>query len=226
MNANKSQKMMIFWLTVLFLTACSAPARMLASNPPTATPIAMPPTAIGTVATPTKAEEEAWQKVQCMDAQSLQAFLAAFPDGVKASDAELYLALYKRIDEIREKREKPSLVIPFEELGERWQDWKKRLPDRGGVGYFRNQASMGIFSLPGCQMISMDSYGMPITSTGDGSIAAFRTEGLKLEYLNSIFIQSAEGDIIHFGVIDEIGLVHLRGKGSVTMPDGEEIVLQ
>jgi hypothetical protein len=208
-------------ITVFLLAACGAPAGMLA----TATPILLPPSAVGAAATLTKAEEEAWQKVQCVDAQSLQAFLAAFPAGVEASDAKLYLALDRRIDEIRAKREKPSLVIPFEKLGERWQEWKKRQPDRGGVGYYLTQASMGIFTLPGCQMISMDAYGMPVTPTGDGSIAAFRTEGLKFEYLNSIVIQSAEGDIMHFGVIDGMGLVHLRGKGRVIMPDGEEIEL-
>jgi hypothetical protein len=71
----------------------------------------------------------------------LQAFLAAFPNGVKANDARLYLALSKRIDEIRSKREKSALVIPF-------------------------------------------------------------------------------------GVIDGMGLVHLRGKGKVIMPDGKGIELE
>ena len=227
MNTNKSpQTMMIFWLVVLLLMACVTPARILAPKPQTATPILMPPTAVGTEATPSKVEQEAWQKVQCLDTQSLQAFLTAFPDGVKAGDAKLYLALNTRIDEIRAKRETSSLVIPFEKLGDRWQEWKKRLPDKGGVGYFRTQSSMGIFSLPGCQSISMDAYGMPITPTGDGSIAGFETEGLKFEYLNSIVIQSAEGDTLHFGVIDGMGLVHLRGQGKVTMPDGTEIDLQ
>jgi hypothetical protein len=225
MNTNKLLQMMVLWLAVFLLAACGAQAGAPASGPTTATPILLPPTVSGPAATPAAAEEDAWQKVQCADAQSLQTFLAAFPAGAEAGDANLYLALNRRMDEIRTKREKPALIIPFEKLGERWQDWKQRLPDKGGIGYFVTQDSMGIFSLPGCQTISMDAYGMPMTPTGDGSIAAFRTGGSKFEYLNSIVIQSAEGDILHFGVIDDIGLVYLRGRGSVFMPDGTQIQL-
>ncbi len=220
-------------LILLFVVGCSAPAAApnpLAAAPTplpsTATPILVPPTLVGALATPAQAEADAWQKVQCLDTASLQVFLTAFPDGAKAGDAKLYLALVARLAEIKANRAKSSLVIPFDALGDRWQEWKKRLPERGGVGYFATASSAGIFMLPGCHGISMDARGMPITPTGDGSIAAFRTEGQKLQYLNSISMQSAAGDILHFGVIDGVGLVHLRGKGNVTMPDGKEVELQ
>ncbi len=213
----------LFLMVGMILSACGASGASPrgSSNP---TPIPLPPTP-STTQTASGTEEDAWQKIQCGDVQSLQDFVTAFPDGVYTANINLYISIYKRMDEIKAGSVKSALVIPFADLGDRWQDWMKRQPGKGGIGYFLTESSMGIFFIPGCRTISMDNYGSPVTSTGDGSIAAFRTDGLDLEFLNSILIQSAPGDILHFGVIDGMGLVYLRGSGKVTLPNGSVVNL-
>lgn len=213
-------------LAILSLTSCDTPVGGSETDGLKVTPILLPPTPAGTVPTLAKDEEEAWLALQCGDVKSLQDYLVSYPNSTNSQDIELYLALYKRIDEIKNGQFESALIIPFTDLGDKWEDWKIRLPEKGAVGYFRTAASMGIFYIPACRSISMDSYGMPVTPTGDGSIVGFRTDGLQLVYINSIVMQSAEGDILHFAVIDELGLVHLRGKGTVTFSDGTKIELQ
>lgn len=206
----------------MIMAGCGSSASLKGSPNPTSIPL--PPTPY-TTQTASAAEEDAWQKIQCGDVQSLQDFVTAFPDGVNAANVNLYISVYKRMEEIKSGSVKSPLVIPFTDLGDRWQDWEKRAPNKGGIGYYLNESSMGVFFIPGCRTVSMDGYGAPVTSTGDGSIAAFRTDGLDLEFLNSVVFQSAQGDILHFGVIDGMGLVYLRGSGKVTLPNGTAVNL-
>jgi hypothetical protein len=217
-----------FALIAIVLTACN-PARLLEPTataiPPTVTPIPMPPTPAGLSPTPTQAEKEAWQKVQCMDPASLQDFLAAYPAGGNAYEARLTLALYEKVRALQVGQAEPQFAIPFDQLGARWQAWKQIRPERGGAGYFRTEESLGILNVfPGCNTISFDGHGLPVTPTGDGSLVAFRTHSLKLEYLNGFSIESVGEEIVYFAVIDRVGLVHLYGRGKVTGPDGQETV--
>lgn len=174
-------------------------------------------------------EEKAWNEVNGMEPTSLKNFLEVFPDGKYVDEAKLYLSLHNKIDAIRSKREKPTFVIPFPKLGERWEEWKKRRPDKDAVGIFFRKTDLGvtmsISSLLGSGTISFDSYQTPITPTGDGSIVAFRTGGLKLVYIGSIIIECAGEEVMYFGVIHGVGLVHLHGKGKVIMPDSKEVQL-
>lgn len=170
------------------------------------------------------AEAQAWMNVEEMEAASLEQFLKEFPNGQHAGEAKLYLSLHNKMAAIRAKKQKPTFVIPFEKLGQRWEGWKQRRPEKSAVGVYRNSSTIGIFAALGCMTISMDWSSIPITPTGDGSILALKTYGLPFSYINNIVFQggSGEDDILYFGVVHGVGLVHLHGKGKVIMPDGRE----
>jgi len=172
------------------------------------------------------AEAQAWAKLEEMDAASLEQFLKEFPEGQHAGEAKLYLSLHNKMAAIRAKKAKPSFVIPFEKLGQRWEGWKQRRPEKSAVGVYCNGSTIGIFAALGCMTISMDWSSMPITPTGDGSVLAIKTYGVKFSYINSIVFQTAGGEEpMYFGVVHGVGLVHLHGKGKVIMPDGKEYQL-
>ncbi len=171
-------------------------------------------------------EEQAWQQVRRMEAASLANFLVQFSDGKFAPDARLYLSLHKKIEALRAKKEKPAFVIPFTALEPKWSEWKQSRPEKDAVGMYINGSTAGVFRSLGSGGISLDSEGMVAAPTGDGSILAFRTQGLKYEYASAITFQTSGGmEIIYFGVVHGVGLVHLHGAGKVTMPDGKEVVL-
>ena len=174
----------------------------------------------------TNTDEAVWKKVDQMDTKALEKFLADYPNGKNAKDAKFDLALHKKIENIRSGKEKSLLVIPFEKLGDRWKAWEKRSPEKGAVGIYRNKESAGIFAVMGRAMISSDYSGKIITPTGDGSILAIRTDGLDYRYIGDIVFQSEKDDTLYFGVIQGKGLMHLSGKGKVTMPDGKETILK
>ncbi len=171
-------------------------------------------------------EEHAWNEVQQMEAASLQSFLAAFPNGNYANEAKFYLSLHQKVAAIRSRKEKPVFVIPFALLGARWEGWQQRRPEKSAVGVYRSHSAIGIFPVLGCMTISMDWSAIPITPTGDGSILALKTYGLRFSYINNISFQSGsrEEDILHFGVVHAVGLVHVHGAGKVIMPDGKETI--
>ena len=175
-----------------------------------------------------------------------------------AKEKDVWSDLNKRIQLYRDKKEKPTFVIPFEKLGDRWKSWEK-FNKKGKLGYYAKKKStlievgllpmgsdkidvevgleygnwLGGWSLePGVQtytntsqfynlaLITMNTtteYVVPPhgrAPTGDGSIIAFKTDGLILLWLNFMKLISEEDSTLYFGVIKNLGgLVHLQGKG-------------
>jgi hypothetical protein len=215
-------------LTGLALSACGAfsvtvtptavpPTVTPTLPPPTVTPISIP-TPTGVIPALSDAETEAWRKVKCMDAESLREFLTAFPNGANSYDATLNLVLLEKTAAIKSGQEKAGFSIAFADLGERWQAWKQRRPEKGGVGYFIRGGVFGVLNVfPGCNIISFDEFGTPVAPTGDGSLIAFQTFGSELEYFESVVIESVAEETLYFAVVEGIGLVHLYGKGKVTV---------
>lgn len=204
-------------IIVLFLSGCSA---LQLSLKPTEVPTSTPKPSVKL--TPSAQEVEAWQKITCMDTQSLQAYVNAFPSGAYANDTQLIISLIQKIERIKNGRLKPGFTISFEQLGERWQSWKKSPAETGALGIYRDDRSMGVFTtVPGCSII-FDSVGIPALPTGDGSILAVRTAGNPLEYFKGIVMESYGDEVLYFAVIEGKGLVHIHGFGKVTMPDSSE----
>jgi hypothetical protein len=167
-------------------------------------------------------DKEAWDKLDQMDVAQLNGFLKNFPDSSYAKEAKFDLSLHQKIADLKSGKAKSALVIAFDKLGERWNYWCKAKPDRGAVGIFRDASSAGIFSAMGCATISTDYSGMIMAPTGDGSIIAIQTDGLKYGYIGDLVFESEKGGTLYFAVIKDKGLAHIHGKGKVTMPGGKE----
>lgn len=169
------------------------------------------------------AAKEAWNKVDEMDITQLNNFLKKFPRSSYTSQAKFDLSLHQKVADIKSGKARSALVIPFEKLGVRWKSWCSSNPKRGALGIFRNDSGAGIFRALGCATMSTDYSGMFMVPTGDGSILAIQTNGLKYSYIGNIVFESEKGGTLYFAVIKDKGLVHIYGKGKVTIP-GEKVI--
>jgi len=180
-------------------------------------------------------EKQAWAKVDSLSKPSLQAFLKDFPAGELAPQATLAVELQDRFAAIRSGKTKPQVLIPTATLGDRWKNWQQRKPDKSVAGYgaspsgalyvFYDRALSG-GATAGTDSISFDGGGAPSSPTGDGSIIAFQTNGIRYEYLKGVIITTAGNGTMYFGVWGGQGLVHLKGAGSIALPDGKKIDLK
>lgn len=171
-------------------------------------------------------EDLAWDQVDGMESAALDAFLKKFPNGKHAEKAQLFVSFHKRISALRNQQEQPGFVIPFSEFGERWESWESRRPERSALGIFSKKtdtgSTLGIFSpLGGPNTISFDEYGIPVVPTGDGSLVAVRTNGLRFEWVEPVAIETPGDEPLYFAVIRDSGLVYLHGAGTVYLSEGQ-----
>lgn len=180
-------------------------------------------------------EQQAWRHVDSLDRNSLETFVKQFPSGQLAAQANLAIELQDRLATLRSGKSQPQVLIPLGMLGDRWKNWQQRKPGKSVAGYSASPSgALGVFFDPaltggataGTDSISFDGGGVPASPTGDGSIIAFRTSGVQYEFLKGIVITTSPGVTVYFGVLADKGLVHLKGAGSVALPDGRKIVLK
>jgi hypothetical protein len=184
---------------------------------------------------PKSPEQRAWDEVDSLNKQSVQDFLKNFPDGEKAKQAKVALELQYKVISIKEGKSEGDVTISFAMLGKQWKAWQKRNSNKGALGYFVKQGdkskSLGWFP-PGPlsggktgakKTFPFDERGLLISPTGDGSIIAFRTEGSKFELFKGIVFETPGNEPMYFGVIKGKGLVHLKGEGKITLPNGMTI---
>ncbi|HVN72531.1 MAG TPA: hypothetical protein VMU10_10975 [Desulfomonilia bacterium] len=183
-------------------------------------------------------EKKAWKEVDSLNKKSIQAFIRNYPDADLAKDARVALELQDKFTSIREGKSKDDFTIPSAMLGEKWKAWQKKDSNKDVIGYFARQknnfTTQGWFTpapLSGGKtgkrkILSFDERGILVSPTGDGSIIAFRTGGLKFELLNKIVFETPGNDPIYFGVLKGKGLIHLKGAGKITLPDGVTKVVE
>jgi len=180
----------------------------------------------------TRAEEgdDIWERTDKMNTSALEAFLVKCPNNQYAPLAKVRISLLKKIANIQVAQEKPGFVIPFKELGQRWESWQKHGNEKAILVLFATKVGDNInigIRFMGGENVSFDEYGTPRAPTGDGSIIGFQTNDLKLGWLNDITFVSEGNDTLYFGVIKNSGgLVHLLGKGKCIMPNGKETTLK
>jgi hypothetical protein len=105
----------------------------------------------------TSEEDKAWLKVNGLDAASLSAFLREFPKGVYSQEAEVYLALNKKLADFMGGRIHSQDVITNAQLGGAWSSWKGRhfanvtAAETGGlfIEQTERDTSIGIFRVVG-----------------------------------------------------------------------------
>jgi hypothetical protein len=192
-------------------------------------------------------EKQAWEKVDSLSKASLASFLKEFPSGELAQSAALAIELQDRFAAIRSGKSKPQVLVPLAALGERWKNWQRRNARKSVEGYSvsrttikNGKATSGTGLLlsahsdkalsggatPGLGSTIFDGSGAQSSPTGDGSIITFQTNDFQFEYLKGIIITTAGKGTMYFGVWGGQGLVHLKGTGSVTLPDGRKIDLK
>ncbi|HOS97028.1 MAG TPA: hypothetical protein PLR71_00215 [Deltaproteobacteria bacterium] len=188
--------------------------------------------------TPLSPDRQAWKQVNSLDVQSLQSFVKQFPQGEQTGHAKEALALLERFSAIRQGRQTETVLVSAEELGQTWKDWHKMCPDTGVIGYFVRKGdrsdTLGWFTpgpfsggkTPARQSYSFDKRGVLTSPTGDGSIIAFRTGGLRFELYGGLAFETPGSDPVYFGVWKDRGLVHLGGAGRVTLPNGKSVELK
>ena len=183
---------------------------------------------------PRTLEQKAWDEVDSLDKESLQDFLARFPDGGLAKQAKVAIELQDKFTKIKEGKPESAFTVSLDLLGDTWKGWQKRnsSTSKGVIGYFTKKGgkynTLGWFrpdplsggKTPGSNTVSFDSRGLMTSPTGGGSIIAFRTDGLKFELFNGIVFQTPGNEPMYFGVLEGKGIVHLKGEGAVTFPDG------
>jgi len=202
-------------------------------------------------------------------------FFFASVDCVLAEGKDYWSDLNTRIQLYRDKKEKPTFVIPFKELGPRLKAWQKD-KRKGNLGYYAkqnaNNIEVGFLPMGSDEIIEEDGvsiwdwigtdkkasttiyksfsgrkisgfYNLAIGSMNltteivtplhgqapqqDGSIIAFKTDGLKMIWLNFITLVSEGDDTLYFTVIDRLGgLVHIGGKGKFISRDNKETILK
>ncbi len=187
---------------------------------------------------PKTPDQKAWEEVDSYRKQSLQDFLKSFPEGNLAQQAKIAIELQNKLAALNERKSEPGFAISLDMLGERWKAWQKRIPEKGVIGYFTKNSEgiskLGWFSpkpfsggkTPRRVTYSFDERGILISPTGYGSIVAFRTYGLKFELFKGLVFETPGDEPMYFGVIEGKGLVHLKGTGKVTLPDGKIINLR
>lgn len=184
---------------------------------------------------PKTPEQKAWEEVDSFSIQSLQDFLKRFPEGSLAQQAKTAIELQDKLAAFNEIKPETSVTISVDMLGERWNAWQKRMPGKGIIGYFTKKGEginkIGRFTpkpfsggkTPHQDTFSFDERGILISPTGDRSIVAFRTYGLKFELFKGFLFETPGDEPMYFGVIEGKGLVYLKGTGTVTLPDGKTI---
>jgi hypothetical protein len=187
---------------------------------------------------PKPPEQKAWEEVDSFNKQSLKDFMERFPESNLAQQAKTAIELQDKLAALNERMSEPDFAISLDMLGEKWKEWQKRTPGKGIIGYFTKKSEgiskLGWFSpkpfsggkTPRQDTFSFDERGILISPTGDGSIVAFRTYGLKFELFKGLLFETPGDEPMYFGVIEGKGLVYLKGTGKVTLPNGKTINLR
>ncbi len=185
-------------------------------------------------------QEREWIAVDKTSAAALQAYLDKKPKGRRCKEAAELLPVAKKLEAILSGTVKPTVVIPFGTYGERKIAWEKKrakavsydakrrfgnevgacwtyesVDFEGGGGFSKGvHAHLAYAAFPGS------------CGAGPGSILAFDSGGDRCPNDRLPVIVSTRGKVVYFGIIGDVGHVHLAGEGQVAYPDGKTVQLR
>ena len=175
---------------------------------------------------------------------ALQAYLDKKPKGSRHKEAAGLLPIATKLEAVIAGKVKPTVVLPLEPFKKEVKNYAKKsalaisynskLRDGEDVGccwaygsidyedpssFSRGKfAAIQYVSLPGSSMIA------------PGSIVAFDSGGERppVEQLDEFrrklpVIVSARNSVAYFGLVAELGWVHLAGEGEVVYADGKQV---
>ena len=168
----------------------------------------------------------AWSELDKLSINALEGFIARYPKAKVVEDAKLYLSLAEQIASIQAKKMLPTFTLPFEQLPNKWNEWRKSY-SYGSAIILKHTAKGDTLVLPHGFMVRFDDVGMLVLPTKNGSILIFKSEtphpkwtDVGTIFLNGTIVESDSNEPIYFGVMEGLGLFHLRGKCKITLPDG------
>ncbi|HVR11127.1 MAG TPA: ankyrin repeat domain-containing protein [Thermoanaerobaculia bacterium] len=199
------------------------------STRPTAEPGGTHVVTIGGTGQASNADKE-WDSIENTLAPGpLRAFLAKYPNYRGAEDKKLYLSLEEQMEQMRRQKSKPDFVMSFDSLPPQWSRWRKNY-------YYLSVISIGSdgsMGLAGGFSGRFDDNGNYTLPTKNGSIFIFEPKAANANWaavgkvlFNGVTIQARGMAKLYFGVMEEHGIVHLRGGGTARMPDGKVLVLK
>ena len=182
-------------------------------------------------------EERAWIAVEKGSVASLEKYLAKRPRGSRYKEATLFLPLAKRLEGIATGKIQAAVTIPLEEYGEDWKPSDRKVG--AAVSYNRTQrigehtGGFWLYGSPDFEdpaVFSPGKFGDGAFSrwplnvrAGNGSLIAFDTAGDECPLRERPIIVSEKNNIVYFGVVDGVGLVHIAGAGRVIFKDGKVV---
>jgi len=190
------------------------------------------------------AQEREWMAVDKTSAAALQAYLDKKPKASRHKEAALLLPIATKLEAVIAGKVKPTVVLSLEPFRKEDKNYAKKSAvaisynakfragedvgacwTYGGIDYEdASSFSKGKFAAtqyaayPGNSMI------------GPGSIVAFDSGGDRppLEQLDDSrrklpVIVTARNSVAYFGLVAEVGWVHLAGEGEVVYADGKRV---
>lgn len=189
-------------------------------------------------------QEREWMAVDKTSAAALQAYLDKKPKGSRHKEAAGLLPIAAKLEAVTAGKVKPTVVLSLEPFRKEVKNYAKKsalaisynakFRNEGDVGYCwaygsidyedPSSSSPGKFaavkyvSFPGSSMIA------------PGSIVAFDSGGERppVEQLDDFrrklpVIVTARNSVAYFGLVAELGWVHLAGEGEVVYADGKRV---
>jgi hypothetical protein len=178
------------------------------------------------------ADEKAYFELRPFSIEDLRGYIAAYPGGKYASDAQNAIKLLSDFEAIRSGSTKPGCEIKFEALGHyndgtpAWDNASKANPERGAAGFFVSGNAAGIFTpIPGKGLsIRFGNSQRPVWPAGDGSIWGIDSGGNVIWLYPGVKVQT-QGKLL-LGVIADRGIVCISGVGSIIYADGTTIEIK
>jgi hypothetical protein len=175
-------------------------------------------------------QEKEWEKTDRYSTNAVKAFLACYPKGDMSDVIRERLALMQQMEAIQDGNQS-SLVIPFSMLAPWVEKWAEQNNEKTVALYSavkeRERITYGVESTlaePGA--VTIMRRGFMCAPLGQGTIIAFRTNGLKFTWPEGITFVSDANSTLFFGVLPKKGgLVFLKGKGKFIKLDGKEVTL-
>ena len=197
-----------------------------------------------------------YEALDVFDTKALEEWLQKYPKSKYTAQVKLALELQSIIGKVKAGESKPQLVIPFSGSAEFWKESQELLPERGMLGIGKamktpsgkdlkqltdgKEPAFFAFSpipdrmfrvrhLNGAQISTHDEVliltGLPAYPTGNGSIIAWLSKDKAWPMMSHYSIRTGDSPV-YFGIIEDLGLVHLKGKGTVTNKDDNSVEIK
>lgn len=189
-------------------------------------------------------QEREWMAVDKTSAAALQAYLDKKPKGSRHKEAALLLPIATKLEAVIAGKVKPTVVVSLEPFRKQPKNYAKKLAV--AVSYnakLRADNETGVcWSYRSIDFEDDSSWAkgvfavlMYVTYPGEeilapGSIVAFDSGGDRppLEQLDESrrklpVIVTARNSVAYFGLVENVGWVHLAGEGEVVYADGKRV---